>query len=314
MRRKWLIALLSVIMLLGVVPVYGAEDSAKTLVWEGYEDDGDLMGINVTTFTGNRSKTESIFPKRVSDVKWVGEWIYFLIENEQDPWNRQMAKIKKDGSALTSLNKEDNFARFTAVGDTIYFVKDERTAETPDALSFGSMKTDGSNEQTILSKSPFYNFKINNGHIYYTNRDNDKFYRMNLDGSGLKSLSSKGVELYEFYGNVMFFLEIVDGGYSYKGHFSDLNANIKKTFASKEYIDPVAYKNNKFYYRSFSVDKNGKNKSDLYIYNRYTGKKSKLRSLDSNDRFIGLVGDGLAFLSFDKGTVYKLGYDGKIKK
>ena len=101
MRTKWLVALLSVIMLLGVVPVYGAEDSGKTLVWEGYEDDGKLMGINVTTFTGNKSKTESIFPKRVSDVKPVGEWIYFLIENEQDPWNRQMAKMKKDGSALT---------------------------------------------------------------------------------------------------------------------------------------------------------------------------------------------------------------------
>ncbi|WP_186375475.1 hypothetical protein [Paenibacillus xylanexedens] len=67
MRRKWLIALLSVIMLFGVVPAYSAEDSGKSLVWYGYEDDGDLMGINVTTFTGNKSKTESILSKRVSD-------------------------------------------------------------------------------------------------------------------------------------------------------------------------------------------------------------------------------------------------------
>ncbi|WP_186375474.1 DUF5050 domain-containing protein [Paenibacillus xylanexedens] len=202
------------------------------------------------------------------------------------------------------------------MGNTIYFVKDERTAETPDALSFGSMRTDGSNEQTILSKSPFYNFKINNGYIYYANMENDKFYRMSLDGAGMKALSSKAVWPFEFYGNVLFFSENIGGRYNSSsiGVFSDKNGNRKKTFTTKGSIDPIAYINNKFYYRSFSVDKNGNNKSDLYLYNRYTGKKSKLRSLDANDRFIGTVGDGLAFLSFEKGTIYKLGYDGKIKK
>ncbi|MGQ8872712.1 DUF5050 domain-containing protein [Paenibacillus sp. TSA_86.1] len=316
MRRKWLIALLSVIMLFGIVPAYGAEDSGESLVWDGYEDNGALMGINVTTFTGNKSKTESILPKRVSDIQRVGEWIYFLIEEETESWARHMAKIKKDGSAFNYLNNEGNFGRFTVVRDTIYFVKDEGTEETPDALSFGSMRTDGSNEQTILSKSPFYNFKIYSGYIYFTNRDNGKFYRMNLDGTGKKLLSSKEVWPYEFYGNVLFFSENMGGrdNYSSIGVFSDKNGTRKKTFTTKGSITPLTYINNKFYYLNNSIGKNGYNQSDLYVFNRYTSKKSKLRSLDAYDRFVGTVGDGLAFLSFEKGTVYKLGYDGKIKK
>ncbi|MEC0124432.1 DUF5050 domain-containing protein [Paenibacillus pabuli] len=314
MRRKWMLALLSVIMLFGVVPAYGAEASRNSLVWYGYNDDGKLVGINVTTFTGNKSTTKSIFPKEVSNLKLVGEWIYFLVVDERDEWTYQIAKIKKDGSAFTYVNKDADFASFDVLGNMIYFVKKEKREDMPDVLSFGSMRIDGTSEQTILSKSPFYSFEINNGYIYYTNRDNDKFYRMKTDGTGAKALSSKGVSTYEFFGDVLFFSEMVDGGYSYLGVFADQNGSRKKTFASYPYIDPIAYVNNKLFYRSNMVDKNGYNKSDMYVYNRYTGKKNKLLSLDANDRFLGKVGDDLAFLSFKKGTVYKVGYDGKVKK
>ena len=190
-------------------------------------------------------------------------------------------------------------------------MKSEYNGNLYDDLSYGSMKTDGTKKQIILPVSPFYNFEINKEYVYYTERHTDLFYRMKKDGTATKSLSSKGVSVYKFYGNVLFFTEMIDGGYSSRGVFAELDGARKKTFASDGYIHPLAYLNNKFYYRKNTIDKVGNTKSIIYVYNRYTGKKNKFASLDYYDRFLGQVGNSLAFLTFPKGDVYKIGLDGK---
>lgn len=309
MGKRLLIALLSMIMLFGVVPAYGAGTSGNSLIWEGYNDNGRMVGINFTTFTGRKSTTKSIYNKQASQQKIIGNWIYFLVEDEEDHYS--IAKIKTDGSAFAYVSQDDNFASFDVAGDTIYFVKSEYNGNLYDDLSYGSMKTDGTKKQIILPVSPFYNFEINKEYVYYTERHTDLFYRMKKDGTATKSLSSKGVSVYKFYGNVLFFSEMIDGGYSSRGVFAELDGTRKKTFASDGYIHPLAYLNNKFYYRKNTIDKVGNTKSIIYVYNRYTGKKNKFAYIDYYDRFLGQVGNGLAFLTFPKGDVYKIGLDGK---
>ncbi|WP_339789992.1 DUF5050 domain-containing protein [Paenibacillus sp. FSL R7-0313] len=325
MRKKYIIALLSVIMLFGVVPAYGTGASEDSLVWDSENEFSRFFGINVTTFTDNQSTTKSIYPKYVRDSQMAGEWIYFLVSDGTDEWFFQIAKIKKDGSAFTYISQDPDFSSIDVVGDTIYFLKRRKGDEdfqTP--LSFGSMRTDGTKEKIVMSKPPFNDMgidkfiTINKGYIYYKNYDNDKLYRMKKDGTGAKVISSKGVSAYEFYGDVLFFSEVVEGRYndSYIGVFVNPNGTRKTTFVSKEYtLDPVAYVDNKFYYTTFKAEDDvGNFKTDIHVYSRYTGKTNKLLSLDTNDQFLGKVEGGFAVLSFKKDTVYKVGFDGKVKK
>ncbi|MGG1672399.1 DUF5050 domain-containing protein [Paenibacillus sp. NRS-1775] len=283
-----------------------------------------FFGINITTFTDNKSTTKTIYPKSVRDSKMVGEWIYFLVADGTDEWFYKIAKIKKDGSAFTYISQDADFSSFEVVGDTINFLKRRKGEDFQTPLSFGSMRTDGTKEKIVMSKPPFNDIGINNfirinkGYIYYKDYGNGKLYRMKKDGTGAKVISSKGVSTYEFYGDVLFFSAVVKGRYndSYIGVLADLNGTRKITFVSKEdSLYPIAYVDNKFYYTTDKPQDNlGNFKSDMHVYNRYTGKKNKLLSLDTNDRFLGKVEGGFAFLSFKKETVYKVGFDGKVKK
>ncbi|WP_434749985.1 DUF5050 domain-containing protein [Paenibacillus amylolyticus] len=313
MRRKWLIALLSVTMLFGVVPAYGAEDSgeSQSLVWEGYIPNTSGSEIFFTTSTSSESKVIFNSPTEIRTSKLVGEWVYFLLLDGTSESFAHIVKIKKDGSAFTYVSKDADYLHFQIAGDTIYFLKRKKGMDVDAPMSFGSMKMDGTDEKIIRPNSTFNvvgaPFKIYKGHVYYVDRNNGKLYRMKLDGTGTKVISSQKIDSYEIFNNMLFFEE--DGPNNSKGILVDLNSQKRKTFNTINGIQPLGYDNNRLYYLTW-----GDTGQVIYVFDGYTGKKNKLLYLPFYDFFSGKVGKEFVFKSSSKGIVYKVGYDGTVKK
>lgn len=72
MGKRLLIALLGMIMLFGVVPAYGAGTSGNSLIWEGYNDNGRMVGINFTTFTGKKAQRNLFIISKLHSKKLLG--------------------------------------------------------------------------------------------------------------------------------------------------------------------------------------------------------------------------------------------------
>ncbi|MCM3133347.1 DUF5050 domain-containing protein [Paenibacillus polysaccharolyticus] len=312
MRRRWLIALLSVIMLFGVVPAYGAEDSGESLVWEGYNPHTESSEIYLTASTSNDTTVIFTFPSEIRGSKLVGEWVYFLLLDGTSESFAHIAKIKKDGSAFTYVSKDADYMDFQIVGDTIYFSKRKKDMDVDAPVSFGSMKMDGTDEKIIQINSHLKVagikklFVIHKGYIYYADRNNGKLYRMKLDGTGTKVISSGYVDSIEIYGDILFFAE--HGSKNDKGVLVDLKSTKRKVFLSDSHIEPLRYDNNKFYYLIW-----GSTENYIYVFDRYSGKKNKLFSLRKDDYFLGNFGEDFVFESYSRGFAFKVGYNGKIK-
>lgn len=147
---------------------------------------------------------------------------------------------------------------------------------------------------------------IHTGYIYYVDRNNEKLYRMKLDGTGVKAISSEPVDSVEIYGDILFFAE--HGPKNYKANLVDQKSTKRKVFLSESHIEPLRYHNNKFYYLIW-----GSTENYIYVSDRYSGKKNKLFSLRKDDYFLGNFGEDFVFESYSRGFAFKVGYNGKIK-
>jgi len=312
MKKTFIATLLSLILLFGVLPIHAAEAASNSLIWQGYEDDGKLMGINLTTFKDKKSTTKSLYNENIRSFKVSGSWIYFITEEKDNYYTGKIGKIKTNGSGLTYLTKETSFVNFDVVGNTIYFVETDKNYKA----SFGSMKADGTKKETLLSKPPFTYFIISKSSIYYINQNNGLLYNMKLDGTGAKTLSPERVNEIQIYKNTLFFTQDWKNEITSQGIFSELDGSKKKTFHSNGYVIPLGYISNKLYFEERVVDKKGNTSSNLSVVNRDGSKKTKiapLLSVEVNNRFLGQAGNTFVFKTA-AGSVYRIGLDGKIIK
>jgi len=312
MKRTFIATWLSLILLFGVLPIHAAEAASNALIWQGYDDDGKLKGINLTTFKDKKSTTKSLYNEDIRSLKVVGNWIYFITEEADNYYSGKIGKIKTNGTGLTYLTKAASFVNLDVVGNTIYFVETDKNYNP----SFGSMKTDGTKTQSILSKSPFTYFMINKGSIYYIGHNNGLLYSMKLDGTGAKALSSERVNEINVFKNILFFTQDWKNEITSQGIFAELDGSKKKTFHSNGIVIPLGYISNKLYFEERFVDKNGYTLSNISVVNRDGTKKTRLApllSVETNNRFLGQAGNTFVFLT-PAGSVYRIGLDGKIIK
>lgn len=114
-----------------------------------------------------------------------GDWQYISMQDG-------IYKLKNDGSGKTMLyNKTGVF--LNAAGDWLYY-SDMGAELITEKTWLYKMKTDGSS-RTLLSKDNSYNINLMGEWIYYTNdSDDDKPYRININGKARQKLSDISVE------------------------------------------------------------------------------------------------------------------------
>lgn len=190
------------------------------------------------------SKTQ-LSDKYASNITVVGDYIYFLASDSNDPIPTYLYKIKTDGTNKTELSTEpcewfkildnkiysssynsfivmdaDGSNKITIpVNGTInfpdivdnYFYYIEQSSEANDQLKIYKIKTDGSDKVQVSSEEPYkiVDLKVYNNYLYFTTTTNDQhtlhLNKMKLDGTGKTSIADVSANSFDIYDDWIYY-------------------------------------------------------------------------------------------------------------
>ena len=145
-----------------------------------------------------------------------GDWIYFSDGND----TYGLYKIKKDGTSLTALSKEDYPSSINVVGNWIYYACSYTDFEGNHRWGIAKMCVDGTKKQILLSNINVLGFRIEGDYLYLINGDdNESIYVAKTDGTGLKKLTSHPSNRYINYFVVSDGYVYYNNIYNYSGEY-----------------------------------------------------------------------------------------------
>jgi hypothetical protein len=140
-----------------------------------------------------------------SAVKVAGGWIYY-----QHPWgyNRDMKKMKLDGSDVRTVTSDGYCAIYCIAGDWIYYFGG--------LGELSKVKTDGSGKQVALRINYIY-LNIEGEWVYFTNIDrNRNICRINLNGSNFSEINNEESSSINVFNGWIYYSNQDDGDKLYK--------------------------------------------------------------------------------------------------
>jgi internalin A len=145
-------------------------------------------------------------------------------------------KVSLDGTSSTHLYG-GAISYINVVGDWIYYLDGNREN------AIYKMKTDGTEQGTLVCSDSGRNMNIEGGYIYYSNlNDNSTLYRMNLDGTGKKKLSTMPVYDYiNISGEWIYFDSHIYETEDLVDYKVRLDGTEEQTTAPIRNIEPVIY-------------------------------------------------------------------------
>ena len=307
MKKSVVAFVVMLALIAGSASAWAASKSTQ-LIWAGnqYEDEA-WTGVNVTTVDGQKLSTKRLFKEQAYYAKASGDWVYFLRFNpDEEIVIGNIYKMKKDGSKLTQLTKDNKAGRFFIEGNSIYY--DAYDADYKSHIYV--MNLDGKGAKISVKNIDFWDYTISKGFVYWP--ADGKLYSMKVNGTGKKALSSASVSDYAAFGDTVFYSE--PGDKETKSYLVDATGKNKVKLPEKGSVRSVALQGQWFFYETNDVNaKDGTVSRNLVKVKRDgTGRKT-VASLSPDDGLVGATDNGFVYKTPDS-KLYLVTADGKKTK
>jgi hypothetical protein len=261
-------------------------DNWKYFIYDIYNNMGYLYKYNIKT-----NKIQLIVDKLLADFIIVDKWLYYsgFADKEYHPYINRLNLSTNDTETILSIDEANIYSfSYDILDDYIYYFIDDSS----EGIIWKRSLLDGSQSELVNDAISLED--IEDGWLYYQDKEEKKIYRVLVDGTNKEVMANSNSKYIHSNKNELYYLNITEEG-SYKGILTKktFSNNSEQIIITKELsASDLIVVNHTLYYNHNGINK----------YNLRTGKITKIYNKEV-DYFI-LTGNILS-CSIHDGEKYK---------